>query len=393
MAFVLSSDNVGQYLLNSNLCLESERPLMEVDSIDDGKNFNLVIAFPGDRKLLIKQDRQLSIKKPINELLREWKFHHLLKQYFASSQLISIVSEVLHFDPENSILVCSFLQEYQDVDKFYRKQRNFSTQIAAAIGWTVSTLHRTTLDSHQCQYFNWEKDDTKDNAWVRFPVYFQGLNRISPEILGSIPMDCLKFFSLYQRYESLNAAVTELINSSLCCCITHNDLKLSNMLLSHSWEQQALSDNQKSCIRLIDWERCDWGDPAFDLGTVVANYLLIWLDTLIVDPSITIEESLSLATVPLSSIRPSLVELIQSYLTHFPEVLTRYPGFVQRVVQYAGLFLLERILSTIDYNKYFGNQSICMLQVAKSLLCRPQSAIVTIFNCTEIELESIPVAA
>jgi len=62
---------------------------------------------------------------------------------------------------------------------------------------------------------------------------------------------------------------------------------------------------------LIDWEACSWGDPAFDLGTLLASYLRIWLSSLIVDPTLELAESLSLAMIPLEEIQPSILALIR----------------------------------------------------------------------------------
>ena len=42
----------------------------------------------------------------------------------------------------------------------------------------------------------------------------------------------------------------------------------------------------------------------------------------------------------------------------------------------------------IQYQKTFNNTGIAMLQVAKTLLCRPEQSIPTIFGVTEAELKS-----
>jgi hypothetical protein len=48
----------------------------------------------------------------------------------------------------------------------------------------------------------------------------------------------------------------------------------------------------------------------------------------------------------------------------------------------------------MQYQKLFGNTGICMLQVAKTLLCRPEQSIFTVFGTPESELTSLePVAA
>jgi len=67
---------------------------------------------------------------------------------------------------------------------------------------------------------------------------------------------------------TLGQAIAELTTAFEPCCLTHNDLKLNNILLHNDWEQSLDGEKQSSnsIVRLIDWERCSWGDPAFDLG-------------------------------------------------------------------------------------------------------------------------------
>jgi hypothetical protein len=48
----------------------------------------------------------------------------------------------------------------------------------------------------------------------------------------------------------------------------------------------------------------------------------------------------------------------------------------------------------MQYQKLFGNTGVCMLQVAKTLLCRPEQSIYTVFGTVESELTSLkPVVA
>jgi len=198
------------------------------------------------------------------------------------------------------------------------------------------------------------------------------------------PMDGLKFFALYQRYDSLGEAVHRASETISPVCLTHNDIKLNNILLNRNWE-----DINGNGIRLIDWERSDWGDPAFDLGMAIASYLQIWLGSLVISNSLSIEESLRLATTPLELLQPSIGGLTLAYLETFPEILEYRPDFLKQVVQLAGFSLIIGILAMIQYQKTFNNTGIAMLQVAKALLSRPESSMPTIFGATATQLNQI----
>ncbi|PSB05315.1 hypothetical protein C7B76_31795 [filamentous cyanobacterium CCP2] len=143
---------------------------------------------------------------------------------------------------------------------------------------------------------------------------------------------------------------------------------------------------KKAFIRFIDWEKWLWGDPASDLGTLVASYLKIWLKSLLVKAGIDLETALRLAPIPLRAIQPSIAALLQSYLRCFPEILKRFPDFLQRVMQFTGLALIESIQTRLHYHEPFGNTEICMLQVAKTLLCTPLESIPTVCGVTAPDL-------
>ena len=171
----------------------------------------------------------------------------------------------------------------------------------------------------------------------------------------------------------------------------HNDLKLNNILLHNQWQQVSASSG--NIVRLIDWESCTWGDPAYDLGTIIASYLKIWLESLAISTAIDVESALRLAITPLEQLQPSIAALTKAYLHNFPEIIQRRPDFLKLVVQFSGYGLIEKIQARIQYQEPFGNTGICMLQVAKTLLCYPMQSIPTVFGTTADQLSSFSVTA
>lgn len=380
MVLSLSSHNVIQYLYKTGLCnseegvsADSELPLGSM------KNCNLLVTLTGNHKLLVKQEQYINNYGNSHEFFNEWLFHQLLEKFPVLGNISAIASLLVHFDEEKSIIVRNYLNEYLEVASFYKKDLHFPKAIASAIGSSLGALHRATFNRREYRDFM----ATAPQGQFRYQLYnpAQGIESISSEIFGNVPSDALKFYVLYQHYESLEAAIAELAYEWNPCCLTHNDLKLENILVHSRWDQL---DN--CLIRLIDWEACAWGDPAFDLGTLVASYLKIWLESLVVDPTIELEESLLLAAVPLEVLQPSIIGLTLAYLDSFPMILEYQSNFVQRVIQFAGLVLIHQIEQKIKHHKYFDNSSICMLQVAKSLVTKPQESVLTVFGIAESEM-------
>ncbi|MEH2296947.1 aminoglycoside phosphotransferase family protein [Nostoc sp.] len=385
MTFLLNSHNVFDYLVADGLCNQSNQPPIKIEQVA-AKNFNLLLSWSGDRKLLVKQERHNQEGKAAGEFLSEWRIQELLQRFPNLGNYRSFLPEALHFDAENSIIVFRYLDEYRDLMDFYTKENSFPTEIATAIGNILGTIHRDTFNRQEYQEFFSKNSDNFMADQVSLMV--RGLERVEPEIFGLVPADGLKFFALYQRYDSLGKAIAELGNAVIPSCLTHNDLKLNNILLQKDW--QVSSNN---IVRLIDWERSAWGDPAFDLGTLIASYVQIWLSNLVISNSLSIEESLRLAITPLELLQPSIDTLTQAYLNTFPEILKHRPDFLQRVVQFTGFALIQQIQAMIQYQKSFGNMGIAMLQVAKTLLSRPVQSMPTVFGAAAVELTNLSSSA
>ncbi|QNP29512.1 phosphotransferase family protein [Cylindrospermopsis curvispora] len=380
MPFVLSSENVFPYLISQRICTEEEQSGSKID-LKSAKNFNLLLTLPNNRQLLVKQERINREGKTTGEFVDEWQVHNFFQTFSEVNHLRSSLSEAIHFDQANSILVFNYLRDYRDIGEFYARENLFPMTIARSLGEILASIHRLTLDSPEYENFFQNSHVTRKqkNSHVH-----EGIPRITPELFGHLTADGLKFFSLYQRYDNLGKAISQLGQSYHACCLTHNDLKLNNILLSLNWESII---NQSSghiwgekIIRLIDWERGDWGDPASDLGSIIASYLQIWLYSMVTSRTIPIEESLRLAAIPLHLIQPSIAELVDGYLTNFPDILERRPNFLQLVVQFTGFSLITSIQAKLQHEKTFGNSGIAILQLAKTLLCRPQASMETIFG-------------
>ena len=380
MKFVLNSRNVYDYLVENGLCdslqkgepYPSQASQSNVERIS-AKNFNLLVTLPEGRKLLVKQEQYNSQGKTLGELFGEWRIQKFLRTFPELDHWRVFLPELLFHDPEKSIVVSTYLDNYRDLSDFYSKENSFPTKVAAQIGKFLGTVHRDTWNRENYrEFFASEVVSTKPEV---SPLLVDSLERIGPEIFGIAPVDGLRFFALYQRYDSLGQAIAQLRETLSPTCLTHNDLKLNNILMAQNWENSG-----ENIVRLIDWERSSWGDPAFDLGTAISSYLQLWLGSLVISNSLSIEESLKFATTPLELLQPSIAALAKAYLDTFPEILAYRPDFLRQVVQFAGWGLMTGILSMVQYQKTFNNTGIAMLQVAKALLCRPDSSMSTIFG-------------
>lgn len=371
MNFVLNSENVLCYLQKNNLG-SFDRATTTFKKFS-ARNFNILVESPDLPPILIKQEAPDINGKQSGALFTEWQLQQLIADNLALSELTSFLPRVLHVDRSNSIVVNHFWADYDDLQDYYDDEdQEYDPAIAGELGQLLALVHRSTYGS------NWQTPLENSLGSLSNPGYkvARRLNRVHSGIFAVTPIDCLRFYKLYQQYPSLAAAVEQLAQDYQACCLVHNDLKLNNLLIHHSPTPPATD----SRIRFLDWESARWGDPAVDLGNLINSYLQLWLENLVVSSELSINESLQLAVVPLSRLQPILFTLFDSYRQAFPAIFADRPDFLARVLQYAGLALIRRIEVIIDDNRVFDNRGIAMLQVAKQLLCSPTAFITTIFG-------------
>jgi hypothetical protein len=392
MLFSLSSHNVIQYLEKAELCSSEDGTAMLpreaaqgaiariADELPQGrKNNNFLITLPAGQQLLVKQEGEITRGGIPQELFNEWLFHQLLQEFPVLGNIAAIAPLVIHFDQDNSILVRNYLSEYLELGDFYQQHDIYPEAIATAIGNTVGVVHRATLNHREYRDFM----ATAPQGQFRYQFHnpAQGLPSMGAEILAQVPRDALKFYTLYQSHESISAAIADLAYNWQPCCLTHNDLHLENILVHSRWQQ--LDD---CLIKFIDWEAASWGDPAWDLGCLLASYLEIWLQSLVVDNTLEIEESLALALIPLEVIQPSMIALIRGYIHSFPAITEYRRDFIYRVLQFAGLVLLDRTQAKITDRQHCDRRGLCVFYVANNLLTMAQNSVQTIFGIPESEL-------
>ncbi len=375
MTFILNSENILSYLQDNELGIfDRQNTVLKKFS---AKNFNILVSAPNTVPLLVKQEPLDINGEQFGELFTEWQLQQLIANHPALSEITHFMPNILHCDRPNSIVVNQFCLPYEDLQDYYDERQEYDPAIATEIGQRLGLVHRLTYGA------NWQQpiettlgcfSNRAQNAVNRFSKLHSGIFAVTP-------IDCIRFYKLYQQYPSLGSAIEQLANSSIACCLVHNDLKLNNILLHHLESPPA----SESRVRLIDWERSRWGDPATDLGMIISSYLQLWLENLVVSSELTINESLQLALVPLSSLQPALFALVDSYRKTFPEIFVDQPQYLERVLQCAGLELIRRIEVIIADDRIFDNRGIAILQVAKQLLCAPRAFIKTIFG-SEAEL-------
>jgi hypothetical protein len=369
--FVLDDRSVFDYLVDQKILRREECAQYQALPLD-GKNFSLAIEAKGDgvgqRSLIVKQtpvadqdEAPFLGERLLTELLTKFKQLQHLQEYGVMMQ---------DYDSANRVVIAEFLSEYQDLDGYYDENPQFLPAIAQQAGQILAEFHRSTYQ--QQQYRDFLATSDQDLIDPSPPEHWAEIPPLVPADFGQRRQDALELFRLYQNDAGLQQAIEQLQEHWQSCCLTHQDLRLNNWLIHRS-------DLTKP-LRLIDWEALRWGDPLADLGNLLAEYLLCWLESLDPQPGLPIGVVLQQAEVPLERLQPSLQAIVVSYVQVFPQVLSIYPDWSLILMGWTGRALLNNVQVHLDYYLPFDRQQRIIYQVAKQLICQPQAGLVEIFG-------------
>jgi aminoglycoside phosphotransferase (APT) family kinase protein len=146
--------------------------------------------------------------------------------------------------------------------------------------------------------------------------------------------------------------------------LVHGDLRWDNCLAV-----AAPGGRRRTRVLLVDWELAGRSDPAYDLGSVLSEYLLVWVGSVpIVDP-VDPGRLVAHARHPLSAMRPAIRDLWSAYCFAHPAAPT-----VRRVVELGAVRLLQTAVERAQGLNWPSAHTVLLVQLADNMLRRPDEA-------------------
>jgi Ser/Thr protein kinase RdoA (MazF antagonist) len=167
-----------------------------------------------------------------------------------------------------------------------------------------------------------------------------------------------------QASDSVCSRLEELRASSSSAALVHGDLRWENCLAL-----PAPGGRRRTRVLLVDWELADRADPAFDVGSVLAEYLRVWVGSV---PIVERAEPARLRTFarhPLQAVEPAMQAFWSSYRS-----ASRRPPALGRVMELTAVRLLEIAIERAQGLTARSSNVDGLLDVAASILRRPALA-------------------
>jgi thiamine kinase-like enzyme len=180
---------------------------------------------------------------------------------------------------------------------------------------------------------------------------------------------------IIQSQPELCARLEELRRDWRPWSIIHQDIKWDNVIVAPHANSARVAG-----LKLVDWEEAGPGDPCWDVGSFLSEYLIFWLSTAALSNDSQAQPPSNSADRRLRSVQLAAGAFWQAYVRRLglePEDASRW---LIRAVAFAAGRLLQTAFETTQTSAQLSGVVVLELQLAANILQRPFEAAVRLFG-------------
>jgi hypothetical protein len=345
---MLGVKDVAGYLLQRQLL--TPRAVVHGElRVEDASRLNrvFVVTVPGERGYVIKVGGQTAWEAAVLDRVRSLD---------RRGRLAGRLPEVVAYDPDEGVLVLDAVSNARDLGRHHARGR-FSSALAREAGKTLALLHATpsaALDGLP------RAPDPKGRIRVH-RLDLQSLRALSPAAVD--------LTRLIQGLAPVCAELDTLAADWSDEAVIHGDVRWDNLLATPGGAR-----GRWTRLQLIDWEFCGPGDPAYDIGCFIGEYLRAWLHSIpVVDPREP-EALLSHAGLPLRRMRPALSAFWEAYTRHRGAPEADVHETLRLSTRFAAVRLLAAALEEAQTLGELSPRVLELVSLSQKIMQRPREA-------------------
>ncbi len=236
------------------------------------------------------------------------------------------------YAPAASVLILDYLQDHCALDDLSQR---FSPVIAVQAGCTLAILHANT------------KSESFQNEALQSPPWIFNVEAFDEQTMPELSEGRREFVQMLGRYQEFADSLKGISSEWHLQCLIHADFKLANLLYSERNDE----------VRIVDWENMQWGDPIWDIATLLQSY---W--------NFHIRQPRRFS---LELIRPALCGVLQGYAetARFASSET-----ILKLIRFAGARMLQSTYEYLEDAERLDAPAIRLMQASLNVMKEPAQA-------------------
>jgi aminoglycoside phosphotransferase (APT) family kinase protein len=361
---MLGLSSVASYLLSRGLV--SEADIVDGDlAITESphRNANYKVISEHGPSYLVKQGVGVERAATVE---REATVYGFFESVPGGEAMRRYLPRCCHYDPEAHILVIELVMGAEDLDRHYQRVGRFSVEHAGKLGRALGRLHSMPAS-------DW-KDYVGGMGAALLPFNVLAIHRPRLDRYTALSGANLHLLRIIQQFPEFGQLLDQLRRDWREECFLHGDAKRGNILAVPTGE------NGRAGLKIVDWELAGMGDPCWDAGSVLSDYLSFWLLSVPITGKDPPNRFLELARYPLAKMQPSIRAFWDAY-TRTMRLDPRTAGeWLNRSVRYCAARLLQTAFDGSQIAAEPTANAICLLQLSLNILQRPRQAAVQLLG-------------
>lgn len=314
------------------------------------RNRNFAVAVDGGPSYLLKQGRSAEGAATV---AREAA---VLEEVAARGDEVKAhLPDLVGYDRGEGLLVMELLRDGEDLRTRQTRLESFPETLGEQLGSALGALHREMRENYP----------QAPTPWVL------SIHRPDTGVFRDASAANLELIRIVQNAEGMGDRLDELRQGWRVETLIHQDAK---------WDNCLVGDDDR--LYLVDWELAVAGDPYWDLGTALSQYLSNWLFSIPVIGGEPPERFPALARFPLDTMKPALRAMCEAYARASDDqpLLAEEP--LRRTVAYAGARLIQSAFEVSQFDQRLNSGAILHLQLGSNLMERPAVAAEQLLDLT-----------
>jgi hypothetical protein len=276
-----------------------------------------------------------------------------------------------HYDPVLDLLIVGLSPGSESVDAYAARTRRIPAAVGGPLGAVLAALHRTRPGAMASSGVLRVPFDAP-------PPWILQVHRPRLAMLESASETTHTLIRMIQQYPEIGANLSELSQTWLWDCLIHGDLRSANYVVRARRSPRGVRG-----LQIVDWELACIGDPAWDVGCVLADFLALWVSSMPLTRDGSLDLSLRLARFPLARMTRNIRAFWDAYVSANDALGDQSQGdLLFRSIRYAAARLLQRAYEKAQFSPGLTADVVCMVQLSLNLVRRAPEAAHRLFGLT-----------